>query len=70
MKVGDLVQIVYVTSIERAKYLGDESKIAMIVEGPNEVGKIRVLLSNGKTLWKHTSEVEYMPRNLNYLKEQ
>ncbi len=69
MNIGDIVRIAYVTSIERDRYLGDESKIAMIVEGPNEVGKIRVLLSNGKTLWKHTSEVEYMPRDLNYLKE-
>jgi hypothetical protein len=69
MKVGDLVKITYDTKYERNKYSEDENKIAMIIEGPNEVGKIKVLLSSGVTFWKHTSEVAYMPRNLSYLKE-
>jgi len=39
----------------------------MIIEGPNEAGKIKLLLSNGKAFWKHTSEVEYMPKDKRYL---
>ena len=58
MKVGDLV---------RVGHVADEGKIAMIIEGPNEAGKIKLLLSNGKAFWKHTSEVEYMPKDKRYL---
>ena len=68
MKVGDLVRITYTATLERSKLSDDESKIAMIIEGPNEVGKIKVLLSNGMAFWKHTSEVEYMPKESRYLK--
>lgn len=68
MKVGDLVRITYSATLERSKLSDDESKIAMIIEGPNEVGKIKVLLSNGMAFWKHTSEVEYMPKESRYLK--
>ena len=56
MKVGDLV-----------KYKGD--KIVMIAEGPNEVGNIRILLSDGRTSWIHTSEVRLIPKTGNYLKQ-
>ena len=68
MKVGDLVRIVYTTKSERSRHEGDDNKIAMIIEGPNEAGKIKVLLSNGMAFWKHTSEVEYMPKESRYLK--
>ena len=59
MKVGDLVKITYDTEYERIRYAADEKKIAMIIEGPNEVGKIKILLSSG--------EVEYMPKDKRYL---
>ena len=68
MKVGDLVRITYAATLERSRLSKDESKIAMIIEGPNEAGKIKVLLSNGMAFWKHTSEVEYMPKESRYLK--
>ena len=68
MNIGDLVKITYAATLERSKLSDDESKIAMIIEGPNEVGKIKVLLSNGMAFWKHTSEVEYMPKESRYLK--
>ena len=58
MKVGDLV---------RVGHVADEGKIAMIIEGPNEAGKIKLLLSNGIAFWKHCSEVEYMPKDKRYL---
>ena len=67
MKVGDLVRITYSATLEKDRYGTGESKIAMIIEGPNEAGKIKLLLSNGKAFWKHTSEVEYMPREKRYL---
>ena len=68
MKVGDLVRITYTATLERSRLNDDESKIAMIIEGPNEAGKIKVLLSSGMAFWKHTSEVEYMPKESRYLK--
>jgi len=69
MNVGDLVRITYTATLEKNRYGTGESKIAMIIEGPNEAGKIKLLMSNGKSLWKHTSEVEYMPKDTGYLKE-
>tara|TARA_R100000005_G_C4860289_1_gene122080 strand:- start:115 stop:291 length:177 start_codon:yes stop_codon:yes gene_type:complete len=44
-------------------------KVAMIVEGPNEVGNIKLLLSNGEVTWRHCSEVEYMPKERRYFQE-
>jgi hypothetical protein len=67
MTPGDLVRITYTTTLESDRYNSEESKIAMIIEGPNEAGKIKLLLSNGKAFWKHTSEVEYMPKDKRYL---
>lgn len=62
MNVGDLVKI-------RLKFTGhgfyeeeDTQKVAMIIEGPNEVGKIKLLLSSGDVIWRHSAEVEYFPR--------
>lgn len=69
MKIGDLVRITYTATLEKNRLGTDESKIAMIIEGPNEAGKIKLLLSNGKAFWKHTSEVEYMPKDKRYLHE-
>ncbi len=67
MKVGDLVRITYTTESEKSRHEGDDNKIAMIIEGPNEVGKIKILLSSGAAFWKHVSEVEYMPKDKRYL---
>jgi len=69
MKVGDLVKVIYLTPDEKQKNPDGHGKIAMVVEGPNEVGKVRVILPNGKSLWKHCSEVEYMPKDSGYLKK-
>lgn len=56
MNIGDLV-----------KY--KESMIVMIAEGPNEVGNIRILLSDGRTNWVHTSDVRLIPKKGAYLKK-
>ena len=56
MKVGDLVRY-------------KNKMIVMIAEGPNEVGSIRILLSDGRTNWVHTSDVRLMPKVEGYLKE-
>jgi len=68
MNIGDLVRIGSISTSHGA-YDWREEKIGMIVEGPNEVGKIRVLFSNGQKLWLHSSDVEYMPKEGNYLKQ-
>ena len=68
MNVGDLVRI-SITYTGHGAYAMKDSKIAMIIEGPNEVGKIKLLMSDGSTSWRHCSEVEYLPKNLQYLKE-
>ena len=68
MKVGDLVRVRDVITAH-GSYESEESKIAMIVEGPNEIGKIKLLLSSGEVVWKHSAEVEYFPRRRNYLKQ-
>jgi hypothetical protein len=67
MNVGDLVRIIYSTTLEKDRYNSDENKAAMIIEGPNEAGKIKLLLQNGQAFWKHTSEVEYIPKGKRYL---
>jgi len=69
MNIGDLVRITYTTAWEKHNYDDEKTRIAMIIEGPNEVGKIKLLLSNGASLWKHCTEVEYMPKDSGYLKE-
>ena len=69
MNIGDLVKITYTATLDKSRYSTEENKIAMIIEGPNEAGKIKLLFSNGKAFWKHTSEVEYMPRSKKYLHE-
>lgn len=70
MKVGDLVK--YSGSYMTVDYsFMPSERIAMIVEGPNEVGNIRILLSNGNSTWVHCSDVSYFPKekSRNYLKE-
>ena len=67
MKIGDLVKIRN-TFTAHGSYESEESKIAMIIDGPNEVSKIKLLLATGDIVWRHTGEVEYMPREKNYLK--
>ena len=65
MKIGDLVRVPHTyTSHEVC-----EGRIAMIVEGPNEVGKVRLLLSDGSSIWRHSTEVEYLPKEGVYLKK-
>tara|TARA_Y100001938_G_C8075034_1_gene425501 strand:+ start:105 stop:311 length:207 start_codon:yes stop_codon:yes gene_type:complete len=68
MKVGDLVKIKDIFTAH-GLYESEESKIAMIIEGPNEVSKIKLLLSNGNIVWCHTGEVEYMPKDRRYFQE-
>ena len=69
MKVGDLVRLIDVFTTVDFVNIPNE-KIVMIIEGPNEVGNIKVLLPNAKTKWVHCSDVEYYTRNTrSYLKE-
>ena len=68
MKIGDLISI-STAFTAHGSYDLQEQKIGMIVEGPNEVGKIRVLMSSGQKLWLHCAEVEILPKNRRYLKE-
>jgi len=68
MKVGDLVKIRDIFTAH-GSYESEESKMAMIIEGPNEVSKIKLLLPNGDIVWCHTGEVEYMPKDRRYLQE-
>ena len=68
MNVGDLVRI-KIRFTAHGLYEEREDKIAMIVEGPNEVGNIKLLLPDGKSIWRHSAEVEYLPKRKGYLKE-
>ena len=68
MKVGDLVSIRRLIT-SHGGYDLPEGRIGMIVEGPNEAGKIRVLLSTGQKMWLHSAEVEYLPKERRYLKQ-
>tara|TARA_B100001248_G_C26956777_1_gene264103 strand:- start:182 stop:391 length:210 start_codon:yes stop_codon:yes gene_type:complete len=69
MKVGDLVRLIDTFTTVDFVNMPNE-KIVMIIEGPNEVGNIKVLLPNAKTKWVHCSDVEYYTRNTrSYLKE-
>ena len=69
MKVGDLVKLI--DTFVTVDYINiPETKIVMIIEGPNEVGNVKVLLPNAKTRWVHCSDVEYYIKNTrSYLKE-
>ena len=69
MKVGDLVRLV--DTFVTVDFINvPETKIVMIIEGPNEVGNIKVLLPSAKTRWVHCSDVEYFRKNhRGYLKE-
>lgn len=67
MKTGDLVKVKNIFT-SHGLYELEEGKVAMIIEGPNEVGKIKLLLSSGDIVWRHSAEVEYLPRNRDYLK--
>ena len=68
MKVGDLIVIRSLFTAHGSYDMGN-NKIAMIVEGPNEVGKIRVLTSSGQRMWLHCNEVDLLPKSRRYLKE-
>ena len=68
MKIGDLVLIRRLLT-SHGGYDLPEERIAMIVEGPNDAGKIRVLLSSGQKMWLHCAEVEYLPKERRYLKQ-
>ena len=68
MNVGDLVRVKE-TFTAHGAYEFDDARVAMIIEGPNEVGKIKLLLSNGKVVWRHAGEVEYLPKERRYFKE-
>lgn len=68
MKVGDLVKVRSLFTAH-GSYELDNDVVGMIVEGPNEVAKIRVLLSTGEKMWLHSEEVEYMPKERRYLRK-
>ena len=67
MKIGDLVRVR--VKVDDTGSSEEETKIAMIVEGPNEVGNVRLLLPNAISIWMHRAEVEYIPREGVYLKK-
>ncbi len=67
MTVGDLIRVKDIFT-SHGIYEGENYKIGMIIEGPNEVGKVRILFSSGERKWLHSAEVEYVPRR-SYLKE-
>jgi hypothetical protein len=67
MKVGDLVKIRMKSTGHGFYEEEDTQKIAMIIDGPNEVGNIKLLLSTGDVAWRHSAEVEYFPRDKRYL---
>jgi len=69
MKIGDLVKIKDMFT-SHGIYEGEEYKIAMIIEGPNEVGKIKILLASGETTWIHSAEAEFLPKERRYLKNE
>ena len=66
MKIGDLIRVKDIFT-SHGIYEGENYKIGMILEGPNEVGKIRILFSSGDKKWLHSAEVEYIPKG-GYLK--
>lgn len=68
MKAGDLVRV-KIKLTAHGLYEEENAKIAMIIEGPNEVGKVKLLFSDGSANWRHSAEVEYMPKGGNYLKQ-
>ena len=68
MKVGDLVKIDNLFA-SCDPYESLEDKIGMIVVGPNEVGKVRILMSSGQKMWLHCNEIELLPKSVRYLKE-
>jgi len=68
MTVGDLVRVKDVFT-GHGTYEVDKNLVGMIVQGPNEVGKIKVLFTDGWITWLHTNEIELMPKERSYLKE-
>ena len=68
MQVGDLVRMKHCFTGHGA-YEEDPSSVAIIILGPNEVGKVRLLMPNGDLVWRHSDEVEYLPNNRQYLKQ-
>ncbi len=69
MKVGDLIKIKRVFTTMDHYPFEEIVQIAMIIEGPDEFGKLKALLSSGKTTMVHSTEVEYLPKKRGYLKE-
>ena len=69
MKVGDLIKIKKIFTTMDHYPFDEQVQIAMIIDGPNEVGKLKALLSSGKYMWVHCTEVEYLPKEREYLKQ-
>lgn len=67
MKAGDLIRVKDLFT-SHGIYEGENYRIGMILEGPNDVGKVRILFSSGERRWLHSAEVEYMPKR-KYLKQ-
>lgn len=68
MNVGDLVRV-KIMFTAHGVYEEIESKIAMIIEGPNDVGKVKLLFPDGRIAWRFSAELDYLPRKKEYLKE-
>lgn len=68
MKIGDIVRFsdIFVTT-DMCQV--PDIKVVMIIDGPNEVGNIKVLLPTGETQWIHCSDVEYMQKGKMYLRD-
>lgn len=67
MKVGDLVRLM-TSFTAHGSYEPDVIRVAMIIEGPNDAGKVKLLLPTGDVTWRHSTELEYIPRERSYLK--
>ena len=68
MRVGDIVELTEEFVTVDFCHFGD-SKVVMIIEAPNEVGNIRVLLPSGSIRWVHCSDISYPVKRRSYLKQ-
>lgn len=68
MKIGDVVKLTEEFITADFCYVGEEHTV-MIIDGPNEVGNVKVLLPTGSTRWLHCSEVKHYAEKGVYLKK-
>jgi hypothetical protein len=68
MKIGDVVKLTEEFVTTDFCHVGEEHTV-MIIDGPNEVGNIKVLLPTGSTRWLHRSAVKCYRDKGVYLKK-